>query len=470
MSTKVAKASRSMDTVMTVEAVVINIAQCMRDAADVVTFLEAVPSTPLLSSLQQWMMITRTKIQSSWPHLSVLSLSCNDRAAALAVMPAIASVRAEDDFFRQFEPHASACSAAFLAFLCTVADKWPAKLLHVSLTMPTNDDDVARVCQALRRCDRLGSLQINAVHQFHASVLGAAHHIRRLDWVYDGYSSVVARSLHWSAAITAWLNAGPTTHIGFHRLGFHAFSSVGPLWSQHDDDLALAKALASVPSLMLQGADSIVDMLVHVHAPLHALTQLSVNIEGGARVQGLLGLVDLAKITHLDITLRGPTKVDLSDVAAALPHLTSLQELKLNEVALLNAPAEATTTSLRVVCLERVECSELAARRLLQWISSSPCLREVAWDDLDFADIPATELATNLRSWIAVGVHSVRLASAGLDDAGATEMAQVLCDTHHASGLTLDLRFNEEMNDDGFRELLNALGTCTNATLVLSET
>ncbi|EQC25854.1 hypothetical protein SDRG_16303 [Saprolegnia diclina VS20] len=462
---KVAKSSQPMDTVMTVEAVVINIAQFIHDVAGVLTLLEAVPLTPLLSSLQRLMerLEMRTEAPSCWPHLSVLGLKHKDRAAALAAMPAIASVRAEDVFFRNFERCDVPCSAAFLDFLCATADKWPAKLSRVGLSMPTSDDNVARVCRALRRCDHLGSIQVNAVDQCHTSVLEAAHHIRCLEWVYDGYSSVVARALMWSAAITAWLIAGPTTHIGFHRLDFTSYSSAGPLWSLHDDDLAFAKALATVPSLTLQGADSIADMLVGLHTPLHALTQLSINAEDVARVEGLFGLVDLAKITHLDITLRGRQQDLLSCFGAALPQLTSLQELRLDGMAL----AEATTTSLRVVCIDNVECSELVARRLLQWISSSPCLNEVSWYGLEYADILYTELATNLRSWIDVGVHRVGLTRAGLDDAGATEMAQVLRDTHHASGLMLDFRFNDFLDVDGARELINALGTCSNVTLAL---
>ncbi|KDO25794.1 hypothetical protein SPRG_09089 [Saprolegnia parasitica CBS 223.65] len=437
------------------------IVQCLASTKDVLSLLQALPCDALdeaLTALRTLVSTPRALHAGHWPQVCIEDIDGCYTATVLAALSVFGSVRMHhlsrlDEVLRATSSEPGADGSATIAF----AAKWGHKIKSIRLTA-WREHNINVLVPILCLCTGLDYIIVHAAEadpRILEAVACTTPFVTRMYLTCFGGKVVACES--WLASMTTWLASGRARELAL--VGFESA-----------DSKILARAIvgaASLTSLTLRDADSLVQGLVDTATPLPHLTVLCLDMQRDTTsLKSLLtNCIELSALRVLDV--RDSSTMDNTFLLALLPRLVALEELSLWHCrmecvhSLTLAPAPRRLQALTVY---RSFMDDTSCLSLLDWASQSPCLKTISLDAVATVRSQPVHLGRYVRRWIAAGVERVTIPNTSLGVESVIAIAMALCDTYRSSRFVLYI-------GDGSIIMASyaALATCSNVTLEVFE-
>ncbi|KDO17283.1 hypothetical protein SPRG_17287 [Saprolegnia parasitica CBS 223.65] len=332
--------------------VLLHIVQCLSSIDDVFSLLQALPRHALDAPLAALRTLLPTTLKADqWPQVCIEVFDSRYTSTVLTALPAFRSIRINDlskldEVLRAASQEYGADGSATIA----LAAKWGHKIKSIDVSDFQEDNNNGALARILRPCTGLDEVHIcepSDASELEA-VTAAAQYVTRME-LLEIDKNIFLRE-RWLSTITTWLASGRAEN-----LGLSYFESA--------DDLQLARCIAtaaSLTSLTLWQADSVLQALSNVAAPLLNMTKLCLHTISG--IEGFL------------------TKCVNLSTLQLLPRLVALRELSLMGCAMEWVDQLDSTPAprhLAVLQFEACGMDDATCLALLEWASQSPCLKTV---------------------------------------------------------------------------------------------
>ncbi|KDO24989.1 hypothetical protein SPRG_09719 [Saprolegnia parasitica CBS 223.65] len=266
-----------------------------------------------------------------------------------------------------------------------------------------------------------------------------------------------------TSAMVAWLQEPHATSL---TLGCSSVS----------DPSALADAIqacVTLRTLSLLGAMDVQEALVASPKTLPHITSLTVveSRFGDGATLGLVKKLDRTKIVFFDFEhIKGMGDNDFGNrpetsVLDTLALCPALRTLRLVRIHITPTTTTGTWSHLSTVAVQNTTFKTPGdAVKLLQWLSTSRCLKDVDLGYTQLGTAGFVELARALPAWMARGLQSLRLQETKMGDDDAAILVVALASGTNRRPLTVNVRSNP-FSEASTKLFLDMLGASHNVTL-----
>ncbi|KDO20527.1 hypothetical protein SPRG_14286 [Saprolegnia parasitica CBS 223.65] len=449
MAKRVCHAQRS---VLDLDVVVLNLAQCTASPTDVAAFLRSLPPallTPPLAALLEALRRARPRgevfpsllasIDDVWP-VPRLNRMCTELIDnVVAAMPVFVAVGMDGLGFDPWPADRGNFDLSYSAFITKCAAK---------LNAPSS-------CAF---CTNIESIGLRHDTQVLEAVTSPAHRVR--DIRLSLYHETPENLVDGLRILARWLVSGHARRL---ELASYAV----------EYDAGLADALASSPtltSLYLNASSGVLRQLVAHGQPLRHLCVLQLLLTTLGEAQAIFPLVDVSKLTKLRLFC--PRHEAITFLLAALPRMTALEELEVKNgnVGVLETAVEwPEHSAIRNIWVFGAAFAGDIFRALLLWAARSRRLERIELLHCRTMNLNLQSVGDAFRRCIVAGVRYIGLRECNINTQGATLLAAALQGDHAPAPMEIELVFNS-FRYEGTMALKDALRSCTSITITVWST
>ncbi|KDO24990.1 hypothetical protein SPRG_09720 [Saprolegnia parasitica CBS 223.65] len=442
----------------------------LKDGRDVAALLAALPDemlSPELVALRD--LGAAVDLADHWPVVHVTTMPIEHTRLGVAALPAFAGIYMDagstsldwlDAKLPPTMPLTLVVDPSGHDTLSAFVNAWGDRAMHVAVKGPW--EEPSPVPDLLGRLVNVQSVTIeHATPPVMTTYLTALpkQHLHTLQAVASAFGPMDA------SAIVSWLQGPHATSL---NLGCSSVS----------DPTALADAIlacTTLRSLKLHAVSNVQEALMASPKTLTHITSLTV-VESRFGVGATLGLVkkvDRTKV-HTVIFNRFEGQGNNGDVGVNRPGTSvldtlalcpALRTLRLVRVHIAPIRTTGTWSHLSTVALRDTTFKTPGdAVKLIQWLSTSRCLKDVDLDRTQLGAAGFVELARALPAWMARGLETLNLRGTQLCDDDAAILVIALASGTNRRPLTVNVRSNPFMKAST-KLFLGMLGASHNVTL-----